>query len=160
MIKNLVIFTISDQDFAADIQKVSLILKTNEVFKSQFLTPAKNTISKIGITEIKIIDLHTILNLLPKKINHNTRLLVVESDKKVCGFIVDKVKEIVSVDVKITEPAFQETVEGDLKKGLPFNLPIIESDNQQLVLLDLEKLMSDEKHEFYRFAEIQTNVSK
>lgn len=160
MIKNLVIFTIADHDFAADIQKVSLILKTNEVFKSQILTPAKTSISKIGITEIKIIDLHTILNLTPKKINHNTRLLVIESGKRVCGFMVDKVKEIISVDVKITEPEFQEEMEEDLKKGLPFSIPAITSDNQKLILLDLEKLVTDEKHEFYRFAEIIPTLSK
>jgi hypothetical protein len=29
-----------------------------------------------------------------------------------------------------------------------------------LILLDLEKLMADDKHEFYRFAEIISNVSK
>lgn len=160
MIKNLVIFSVSDHDFAADIQKVSLILKTNEVFKSQFLLPAKNSITKVGITEIRIIDLHTILNLTPKKINHNTRLLVVESAKKVCGFIVDRVKEIISVDVKIIEPTFQENVESNLNSGSPFELPVIESDNQKIILLDLEKLMADDLHEFFRFAEIQQSVSK
>ncbi|MGE5399730.1 MAG: chemotaxis protein CheW [Ignavibacteriales bacterium] len=160
MIKNLVIFSVSDHDFATDIQKVSLILKTNEVFKSQFLLPTKNSITKIGITEIRIIDLHTILNLTPKRINHNTRLLVVETGKKVCGFIVDKVKEIISVDVKLIEPTFQEDIEGNLNNGLPFSLPTIEADNQQLILLDFEKLMTDDRHEFFRFAEIQQNVSK
>jgi purine-binding chemotaxis protein CheW len=92
----LVVFEISDLEFCTDIKNVSAIINPVELNQTS-LFDDKDPCIKINDLVISVIDLHKMLKVEHKIISKDSRILLMEVEEKVFGFIVERVKEIFSM---------------------------------------------------------------
>ena len=141
----LVSFNLGEEEFAVD------ILKVREINRKISITQVPNAPSFVeGVMNLRgkvipVIDLRKRLGLAPKVHDNNTRVIVVELDGKIVGFVVDTVREVLRIPRSITEapPSLIANIESDLIAAVG------KLEHRLLILLNLEKLLSpNEKLEF------------
>lgn len=142
----LVSFKIGNEEFGVDILNVQEINRMTQITKvpnsPEFVEGVINLRGRI----IPVIDLRSRIGVLKKEADKNTRIVVVEIQEKIIGFIVDAVKEVLRIPADITEAP------PDLVNGIDseFIKAVGKLDDRLLILLDLEKIISKEfisKHE-------------
>lgn len=133
----LVSFNVGNEEFGVD------ILLVQEINRMADLTRVPNSPDYIrGVINLRgkvipIIDLRKRLKLPNKQTDHETRIVVVEINEKVVGFIVDKVNEVTRISKDTTEPA--PSMVGGVEKD--FITSIAKLEDRLLILLDLEKVI-------------------
>ena len=134
----LVTFLIEEEEFAVDIlniQGINMMMDITKVPNSpEFVEGIINLRGQV----IPVIDLRKRLNLSQIDFTKDSRIIVVEIDDKVVGFIVDKVKEVLRVNSNITEPP-PPMVSG---VGSEFITAVAKLEDRLITLLDLQKLLS------------------
>ena len=85
---------------------------------------------------IPIIDLRTRLGLPKKEHNKDTRIIVIELNNNTIGFIVSEVLRI-SSDIIEPPPTISKGIDSD------YITSVAKLDDRLLILLDLEKLLSE-----------------
>ncbi len=142
-ILKLVSFNIGNEEFAVDILIVQEINRMIEVTKvpnaPEFVEGIINLRGKV----IPIIDLRSRLGMPPKEYDGRTRIIVVEIDSKVIGFIVDSVSEVLRIDESITEPPPSAVAGIDSE----FITAVGKLDDRLLILLDLERILTEKETE-------------
>ena len=139
----LVSFKIEKEEFGIDILKVQEINKLVQITKvpnaPHFVDGVVNLRGRI----IPIIDLRTRLGLPKKEHNKDTRIIVIELNNNTIGFIVDAVSEVLRISSDIIEPP------PTISKGIDsdYITSVAKLDDRLLILLDLEKLLSQEEVE-------------
>ena len=137
----LVSFKIGEEEFGVDILNVQEIIRMVEVTRvpnaPSFVEGVINLRGKV----IPIVDLRRRLMMAEKSKDKNTRIVVVELERKVIGFIVDSVNEVLRINKNITEPP------PPMVSGIDseFITAIGKLDDRLLILLDLEKILSIEE---------------
>ena len=88
---------------------------------------------------IPIIDLRRRFDMPRKEHDKHTRIVVVEPNGKVVGFVVDAVKEVLRIPRSVTEPApsIQGCVNAEYITGVG------KLDDRLLILLDIGKIVFD-----------------
>jgi chemotaxis signal transduction protein len=92
----LVVFEISEMEFCTDIKNVSAIINPNEINQPS-LFAAKDPKIQINDLIIPIIDIHNYFGVEHKVKTKDNRIVLVEFQDKVFGFLVERVKEIFSM---------------------------------------------------------------
>lgn len=140
----LVSFKIGNEEFGVDILKVQEIIKMVSVTKVPnspvFVEGVINLRGKV----IPIVDLRTRLGLEKAGQNKDTRIVVVDVDSRIIGFIVDSVSEVLRIPVNITEapPEIATGINSDFIKSVG------KLEDRLLILIDLDKILSiSEKNE-------------
>lgn len=89
---------------------------------------------------IPIIDLRRRFGLERKEHDKNTRIVVVELNGKVVGFVVDAVQEVLRIHKSVTEPPppIVAGIEAE------YITAVGKLEDRLLILLDLEKVLSNE----------------
>ena len=134
----LVTFHIGEAEFAVDILNIQGINRMIEITKIpnslEYVVGIINLRGKI----IPIIDLRMRLGMPPRNYDKETRFIVVEVEKKVIGFIVDSVNEVLRINKSIIEPppAMVLNVDSD------FITAVGKLEDRLLILLDIEKVLS------------------
>lgn len=140
-ILQLVSFKIGEEEFGVDILKVQEINRMLEITQvpnsPEFVEGIINLRGKV----IPVIDLRIKLNMVKKEYDSNTRVVVVEVNNRVVGFIVDEVSEVLRIPKSITEPP-PALVSGISSE---FITAVGKLENRLLILLDLEKILSVEE---------------
>ena len=95
-LSGLVVFEISEMEFCTDIKNVSAIINPNEINQPS-LFASKNPKIQINDLVIPIIDIHNYFGFEHKSQSKDTRIVLVEIQDKVFGFLVERVKEIFSM---------------------------------------------------------------
>ena len=135
----LVSFNIDDEEFGLDILRVQEINRmvdfTRVPNSPDFVEGVINLRGKV----IPIIDLRKRLNMPPRISNNETRIIVVDVQSKVIGFIVDRVNEVLRIHRSITEPP-PPTISG-INSDLI--LSIGKLDGRLLILLNLDKIVAN-----------------
>ena len=90
---------------------------------------------------IPVIDLRTRLHLVRKQYDKDTRIIVVEINKKTIGFIVDAVSEVLRIPTNITEapPAIVSGIDSEFIKSVG------KLEDRLLILIDLNKILLQEE---------------
>jgi len=141
-ILQLVSFKIGEEEFGVE------ILKVQEINRMLSITKVPNAPSFVeGVVNLRgkvipIIDLRSRLNMEKKESDSKTRIVVVEIDGKIVGFIVDEVSEVLRIPRNITEapPAVVAGIDSD------YITAVGKLEDRLLILLDLDKVLkSDEK---------------
>lgn len=136
-ILQLVTFNVGEEEFAVD------ILNVQEINRMTNLTRVPNAPIYIkGVINLRgkvipIIDLRKRLDLSFKENDANTRIIVIEINEKVVGFIVDRVNEVMRVSQNTME-APPNMVSGIDKDFITY---IAKLEDRLLILLDLEKVI-------------------
>ncbi len=137
-ILQLVSFRVNKEEYAVD------ILKVKEIIKVINITQVPNTEEFIeGVINLRgsiipVVALRTKLGMPKKEPDKDTRIIVVEIDDKVIGFIVDAVNEVLRISSDVTEktPEFISNI------NMEFISSVAKLENRLLILLDLDKIFS------------------
>ena len=136
----LVTFSIGEEEFGVDILKVQEIIRTMEITKvpraQDFVEGVINLRGKV----IPIIDLRRRFGFTSKKHDKHTRIIVIEINNMIVGFVVDSVSEVLRIPASTVEPPppVVAGVESEYISGVG------KLHDRLLILLDLDKLLSGE----------------
>jgi len=135
----LVSFDIGGEEFGVDILKVREINRMIEVTRvpnaPEFVDGVINLRGKV----IPIIDLRRRFGMERKEHDKNTRIVVVELNGRVVGFVVDAVSEVLRIPKSVTEPP-PPIVAG---VHAEYITAVGKLEDRLLILLDLERILSD-----------------
>ena len=136
----LVTFSIGEEEFGVDILKVQEIIRTMEITKvpraQDFVEGVINLRGKV----IPIIDLRRRFGLDSKPHDKDTRIIVIEINNMIVGFVVDSVSEVLRIPAGTVEPPppVVAGLESEYISGVG------KLQDRLLILLDLDKLLSGE----------------
>lgn len=139
----LVTFSIGEEEFGVDILKVQEIIRTMEITKvpraQDFVEGVINLRGKV----IPIIDLRRRFGLDSKAHDKHTRIIVIEINNMIVGFVVDSVSEVLRIPASTVEPPppVVAGLESEYISGVG------KLHDRLLILLDLDKLLSGEDME-------------
>ncbi len=139
----LVTFSIGDEEFGVDILKVQEIIRTMEITKVPKAPPFVEGVINLRGKVIPIIDLRRRFGLDTRGHDKNTRIIVIEINKMIVGFVVDSVSEVLRIPASTVEPP--PPVVAGLESEYISGVGKLE--DRLLILLDLDRLLSsDEKN--------------
>lgn len=136
----LVTFMVGAEEFAISIlsvQEINRMMQITRVPQSpSFIEGVINLRGKI----IPVMDLRKRFNVDALDDTSDSRIIVVEVATRVIGFTVDRVNEVLRIDSGIVEPppSMVSGVESEYVQGVG------KLDDRLLILLNLERLFSDE----------------
>jgi purine-binding chemotaxis protein CheW len=137
----LVSFHVGGEEFGIE------ILRVQEIIRIQQLTPVPNSPNFLdGVINLRgkvipVVALRRCFSLEDRPHDKQTRIVVVEVNGSVLGFIVDSVSEVLRLPVETIEPPPRlGKVEREYVSGVG------KLDDRLLILLDLNRLMSDTVH--------------
>ena len=136
----LVTFSIGEEEFGVDILKVQEIIRTMEITKvpkaPDFVEGVINLRGKV----IPIIDLRRRFGLSSKEHDKHTRIIVIEINNMIVGFVVDSVSEVLRIPASTVEPppAVVAGMESEYISGVG------KLQDRLLILLDLDRLLSND----------------
>ncbi len=137
----LVTFSIGEEEFGVDILKVQEIIRTMEITKvpraPEFVEGVINLRGKV----IPIIDLRRRFGLDSREHDKHTRIIVIEINNMIVGFVVDSVSEVLRIPANTVEPP--PPVVAGLESEYISGVGKLE--DRLLILLDLDRLLSSEE---------------
>lgn len=136
----LVTFSIGEEEFGVNILKVQEIIRTMDITKvpraPDFVEGVINLRGKV----IPIIDLRNRFGLSSKPEDKDTRIIVIEINNIIVGFVVDAVSEVLRIPAGTVEPPppVVAGVDSDYISGVG------KLKERLLIMLDLDRLLSTE----------------
>lgn len=137
----LVTFSIGEEEFGVDILKVQEIIRMMEITKvpraPEFVEGVINLRGKV----IPIIDLRRRFGLSSRGHDKHTRIIVIEINNMIVGFVVDSVSEVLRIPSSTVEPPppVVSGLESEYISGVG------KLEDRLLILLDLDRLLSHEE---------------
>ena len=135
-ILQLVSFNVGNEEFGVDIlkvQEINRIMEITEVPNSpHYIEGVVNLRGRV----IPVINLRAKLGMPSIEYDNNTRIIVVELNGSIVGFIVDKVSEVLRIPKSITEAP----PEMALGINTDYITSVAKVDARLLILIDLEKV--------------------
>lgn len=137
----LVIFEINNNEYCLDINDVSAIINPNELEDGLNLNPIETKKIKIDEILIPIIDLYKFggLGQISLNLNKDTRILIIELIDKKIGFFVDKIKEIITIDIEFKTNALRILPE----KENSYLIGKLKYEGRQLSFPDLNRIIAE-----------------
>ena len=134
----LVTFSTGDEEFGVDILRVQEIIRMMDITKvpnsPEFVEGVINLRGKV----IPIIDLRRRFGLQSKAHDKHTRIIVIEINTMIVGFVVDSVSEVLRIPTSTVEPP--PPVVAGLESEYISGVGKLE--DRLLILLDLDRLLS------------------
>lgn len=136
----LVTFSIDEEEFGVNILKVQEIIRIMEITRvprsPEFVEGVINLRGRV----IPIVDLRRRFGLAAIAHDKDTRIIVIELNSLVVGFIVDAVSEVLRIPADTVEPAppVAAGVDSEYISGVG------KLQDRLLILLDLDKLLTAE----------------
>ncbi len=137
----LVSFHIEEEEFAIDILNIQGINRMMNITRVPNTPAFVEGIINLRGQVIPVVNLRKRLGFPPKEPDKATRIIVVEIGKRVIGFIVDSVNEVLRISSSITEPPPPMVAGIDSE----YITAVGKLDDRLLILLDLEKVLSGEE---------------
>jgi purine-binding chemotaxis protein CheW len=137
----LVTFSIGDEEFGVEILKVQEIIRMLEITRvpkaPDFVEGVINLRGKV----IPVIDLRLRFGLQAKGHDKKTRIIVIEINKMIVGFVVDSVSEVLRIPASTIEPPppVISGLDSEYISGVG------KLDDRLLIMLDLNRLLSKEE---------------
>lgn len=135
----LVSFLLGNEEFGADILMVQEIIRMQPITRvpnaPKFVEGVINLRGKV----IPIVDLRTRLNVNGEKDKKKIRIIVVDVDGMIAGFIVDSVSQVLRIPKNTIEPAPSIVIAGI---GSEYITGVSKLDDKLLILLDFRKILT------------------
>lgn len=137
----LVSFKVGTEEFGVDILKVQEINRMLKITKvpntPEFVEGVVNLRGRI----IPVIDLRKRLSIENKDHDNKTRIIVVDVNGNIVGFIVDEVNEVLRISKDIIEnpPELVSQVDSD------FITSVAKLEDRLIILLDLDNLLKKDE---------------
>lgn len=140
-VSKVVIFKIQNEEYAADIMQIERILDYTEPTKIPEAPPFVKGIIKYQDRILPIIDLKTRMHLSQNNDGNEPKIIVVKSDNKYIGLIVDMVSEVIDISTESIEET-PEIIQCILNK---YVYGIVKFNNRIIILLDTNKIITIEE---------------
>jgi len=135
-----VAFNIGEEEFSVPILNVQEIIRMSEITRVPHTSDFVGGVINLRGRVIPIVDLRSRFGIqrLEKK-SSRERVVVINSEERVVGLVVDSVSEILHMDASIIEapPDFRGTVSSDYINGVG------KLKDRLIVLLNLEKVLNE-----------------
>ncbi len=138
----LVAFQLGGEDFGVDIMQVQEIIRMPEITRIPQSPDYVGGVINLRGKIIVVINLGMRFGLASKELDDDSRIIVVEVDNHVLGMVVDSVSEVLRLPSADVEPApelIKAKINAEYLKGVG------KLGNRLLILLDLEKVLTDEE---------------
>ncbi len=137
----LVIFEINNNEYCIDINDVSAIINPNELEEGINLNPVETKKIQVDELLVPIIDLYKYggMGNVGLNLNKDTRILIIEIGDKKIGFFVDKIKEIITIDVEFKTNALKFLPEKDNS----YLIGKLKYEGRQLNFPDLNRIIAE-----------------
>ena len=100
----MVSFVIEREEFGVDILKVQEIIRLVEITRVPNAPSFVEGVINLRGRIIPVIDLRERFSFDHREADKDTRIIVVELEEKIVGFMVDAVREVIRVDRNVIEP--------------------------------------------------------
>ena len=138
----LVVFNIGAEEFGVEIKKVQEIIRMANITEiPRAPTYVKGVINLRGRILV-VISLNVIMGTGCREYDTNTRIIIVNIDNTIMGFIVDSVSEVLHLSSKDIEPApplITSKVRSEYLGGVG------KLDGRLLILLNIDKMLNAEE---------------
>lgn len=138
-----VTYRLGDETYGINVMQVQEVLRHTEIAPVPGAPEYVLGIINLRGNVVTVIDTRARFGLPPNDITDNTRIVIIESDEQVVGILVDSVAEVVYLRSSEIDSAPNVGTEESAK----FIQGVSNRDGELLILVDLNKLLSDEEWE-------------
>ena len=139
--RQLVVFDLADEGYGVDISAVREIIRLQEITQvprtPEFVEGVINLRGKV----IPVIDLRKRFGVTVEAESQDNRIVVVDIGDQDIGVIVDAVKEVLRIPTDSVEPPASVITTA----GSDYLLGIAKLDSRLIILLDLQKVLSEDE---------------
>lgn len=137
----LVTFSIGDEEFGVEILKVQEIIRMLEITKVPKAPAFVEGVINLRGKVIPILDLRKRFGLAERDHDKNTRIIVIDINSMIVGFIVDSVSEVLRLPASTVEPPppVVAGLDSDYISGVG------KLEDRLLIMLDLNRLLSNDE---------------
>ncbi len=136
----IVSFVIGEEEFGVNILNVQEIIRPVEITRvpntTDFVVGVINLRGKI----VPVVDLRKRFGMQSREIDKSTRIVVIELQDQVVGFMIDMVRQVIRLDRSVIEPP-PELATG---REAPYIRGVARLEDRLLTLIDLEVLLRDD----------------
>lgn len=136
-IRQYIVFKLNDEDYGLDIQKIQTIDKVNKITRVPKAPFYIQGVINLRGEIIPVMSLRKKLGFEDDEFDKDARIIIVKIESDSIAMIVDKVKEVVEIDVNTLE-AVQE---GNSKISVEFIKGLGKIDNKIITILNIKKLI-------------------
>jgi len=136
-----VTFKLENETYGVNVMQVQEVLRYSDIAPVPGAPSYVLGIINLRGSVVTVIDTRSRFGLMPADITDNTRVVIIESDKQVIGILVDSVAEVVYM--KASEIELAPNVGTD--ESAKFIKGVCNRESELLILVDLDKLLSDEE---------------
>ena len=123
------------------------VMQVREVLRQSDIAPVPGAPAYVlGIINLRgnvvtVIDTRMRFGLPTAEVTENTRIMIIESDKQVIGILVDSVAEVVDLNTADID----DTPNVGTEESAKFICGVCNRNNELLILIDLNKLLSEDE---------------
>ncbi|NLM73892.1 MAG: purine-binding chemotaxis protein CheW [Clostridiaceae bacterium] len=153
-LQQLVIFQIADESFGISITDIFQIINPQEIFKVPNTPPFIEGLLNLRGKVLTVFNLRKRFKMPDKENDESTKILIVNSNGMLLGFIVDSVSEIAKVPDEDIEPAPETLTSFDRR----FLSGVAKLGEKLILMLNLEKVLTpDEEQQVKEIVEKHEN---
>ncbi len=139
----IVVFKLGAEEYGVEIGKVQEIIKLSDITFVPGSPPYVEGVINLRGKVIPVINLKKKFNLGEEEITSLSRIIIARIGERLVGFKVDAALEVLRLNQELIEPP-PEMVQTPLESYI---MGVGKSDNRLIVLLDLEKLLTESEKE-------------
>ncbi|MGX9459948.1 chemotaxis protein CheW [Shewanella sp. A14] len=136
-----VIFKLDNETYGINVMQVQEILRYTEIAPVPGAPDYVLGIINLRGNVVTVIDTRSRFGLPSAELDDSTRVVIIEAEKQVIGILVDSVAEVVYLRRSEIDNAPNVGTEESAK----YIQGVSNRDNELLILVDLDKLLSDEE---------------
>ncbi|MFC4699901.1 chemotaxis protein CheW [Glaciecola siphonariae] len=136
-----VTYRLDEETYGINVMQVQEVLRYTEIAPVPGAPNYVMGIINLRGNVVTVIDTRARFGLPPSEITDNSRIVIIESDEHVVGILVDSVAEVVYLRSSEIDSAPNVGTEESAK----FIQGVSNRDNELLILVDLNKLLSDDE---------------
>ena len=136
-----VTFQLDRETYGINVMQVQEVLRYTEIAPVPGAPDYVLGIINLRGTVVTVIDTRSRFGLQPAEVSDNSRIVIIEAEKQVIGILVDSVAEVVYLRASEIDVAPSVGTEESAK----FIQGVSNRDGELLILVDLNKLLSDEE---------------
>jgi purine-binding chemotaxis protein CheW len=136
-----VTFQLESETYGINVMQVREVLRYSEIAPVPGAPDYVIGIINLRGNVVTVIDTRSRFGLMPGEISDNTRIVIIEADKQVIGILVDSVAEV----VYFRSSEIDTTPSVGTEESSKFIQGVSNRDGELLILVDLNKLLSDDE---------------
>lgn len=137
--KQYIVFRIDNDEYAADISKVTIIERYMNITRVPSTPPYIKGVINLRGDILPVMDLRTRLGIQEKEPGEDTRIIIFDINKTSFGVIVDAVAEVMQLEESKVESVNEILTDNNLD----YIIGVTKIGSRLLTIINIEKLISD-----------------